>query len=474
MGKLVSAEPIPPLRPDLEVGRRVDGVVDVRDPRLLNVYSVDAAYFELARYFDGRRGAAEIRVAARGAGVEVEEADVVEAAEVLEALLLLDTPAAREAEPSLENAAPHALLEPVERRLRRLPVVQPDGRWSCHACGACCHGLAVELSEAEEARIDPSLYRDVLGDEPFAVDAFIDPELPARRILRQRQEPRRPCIFLGADGLCLVHARQGMEAKPDACQIFPYTVVHLPKAPPRLALRTNCHTMHETWVSGAPAETAIPDVRRILETHASQKVPKEVRLFGAERPSEDVVPILDRIADVLEEPGATPGVLARIDREHLDGRARKRRRAFGRRLAAYARDEREGPVPVEEGGLWEHLSVIARPLEALEAMSRGRAPPSPRPEVARFLGRQARLALHGLGPFNLPDAGVGLVALILATEATLHAVGEHGRLPRANRAFMAFTAPILENTAHAWPVLDAIDPDLAATLRATYAETLGS
>jgi hypothetical protein len=73
--------------------------------------------------------------------------------------------------------------------LKVLPQAQPEARWSCHRCGECCHGLAVELSAAEEARIDRSLYRDVLGDRPFVERAFIDPDSPAKRVLRHKPGP---------------------------------------------------------------------------------------------------------------------------------------------------------------------------------------------------------------------------------------------------------------------------------------------
>jgi hypothetical protein len=47
-------------------------------------------------------------------------------------------------------------------------VFQEAARWSCHACGACCHGLVVEISREEESRIDAKLYPDLLGAEHFA------------------------------------------------------------------------------------------------------------------------------------------------------------------------------------------------------------------------------------------------------------------------------------------------------------------
>lgn len=448
------------------MARRPDGYVDVRDPRLFSVYTLDASYLDVAAYFDGARSAAEVRSAMRANGARAfDPRRITEVAEELGALFLLDTEEAASAEPVPENAAPHGLLEGTERRLRVLPNVEPDARWSCHACGACCHGLVVEITEEEEQRIDARLYADVLGGEHFAHDAFIDPVEPAKRILRQRKDRNDACVFLSEDGLCLVHARQGMEHKPDACQIFPYMVIHVPDEPPRIALRTNCHSMYRSFRDGASVEEAIPEVRRLTKTHASLRVPSRIPVFRRERSAGQVSRLFSKVASVLEREGGTPAALREIDDKLLKGRARASRRAYGRRLLEYLALEREGRVPVEEGGLSHQLRLVQRPKAALEAMARGKNPPATPEPVAHFLGRQARLALYGFGPLNLPDAGVGLVALMLSLEAALHAVGPRGRLRTANRAFMAFASPLLESTTHAWPLLDAIDPDLAAQLR---------
>ncbi|MEL6187203.1 MAG: YkgJ family cysteine cluster protein, partial [Myxococcota bacterium] len=236
---------IPALRDDLEVTRRPDGQVDVRDPRLLNVFTLDSEYLEVAVHFDGLRGAKEVVEAHRLADKKkIRPKEVKAIAEEMDALLLLDTEEAATATPNMENTSPQPLLGPApsSHRLRVLPQTPASSAWSCQACGACCHGLVVELTEAEEARIDASLYQDVLDGQGFAYDAFVDPELPAVRVLRQRVEDRHACVFLAEDGRCLVHARQGPESKPDACQIFPYMVVHVPGRTPHLAMRTNCQS----------------------------------------------------------------------------------------------------------------------------------------------------------------------------------------------------------------------------------------
>lgn len=462
-------EVIPPLREELEVTRRPDGHVDVRDPRLLNVFTLDSSYYEIAVLFDGERTSREVAEAmVELEGEPHDESDIATVARELEELLLLDTPAALEAEPSIENTAPHSILEGVRRRLRVLPDLPPASGWNCQACGACCHGLVVELTEEEEARIDASLYRDIIGDEDYATEAFIDPEEPTKRVLRQRSDDDNACIFLSEDGLCQIHARQGMTHKPDACQIFPYMVIHVPGGRPRVGMRTNCQSMHETWKTGTTADEAVPEIKRLLKTHDSLSIPKKIQVFGSEKTPEQVVRWFGRVMKRFTADGVTRASLREVDDKILKGRVAKSRRSYGKRMLAAIDAERAGPVPVQEGGIEHHLRVLQEPLAPLEAMRRGRKPSKTPEEVARFLARQTGLVLHGFGPLNLPDAGIGLVGLLLTLEACLHAVGPEGDLRTANLAFLGFTSPLLENTAHAWPILFAVDADYTEELRTHY------
>ncbi len=453
--------PIPSLRQDLEARFRSDGTVDVRDPRLLQIFTLDADDYRLAQRFDGRT--AEAVASALGNGVT--PGQVVEVAEELDELSLLDTPEARAREPDRSNLTPYGQTSATRRRLRVLPEPYGEPRWGCQACGACCHGLTVEVSRAEEARIDPSLYPDILQGEPFAEWSFVDPDQPARRVLRQVDERRGACIFLDEGGLCSVHARQGMEAKPDACQIFPHVVMHVPGGPPRLTLRLNCESMHETHESGPTTRSQIPDVVRILKTHPAITAPREVEWFGETIAFREYDAYVQRAIDHLETSDDVGLALQAIDDELCERRARRARRGFGRRLPAYLKAERSGPAPVEEGGYGQHVQRLKRWPEALAAMAAGRRPPRVSAPVGRFLTRQLTQALYGLGPLHWPDAGFGLTGFVLAGEAILHAVGPRGRLKTANTAFSVFTAPLLETTHHAWPMLEAIDEEYVECLK---------
>lgn len=452
--------PIPALRRDLDVQVRRNGTVDVRDPVLFQVYNLDGDDFEMARRFDGRKTAEQLATE----DVPVDQVDAL--AEEFRELFLLDVPEVWEQEPALENLSPHSQLSPSRKRLKVLPEPLDGARWSCRACGACCHGLTVEIRPDEEARIDPSLYQDVLQGEDFAEWSFLDPDDSKKRVLRQLPERKNACIFLDERGLCRIHARQGMEAKPDACQVYPHVVVHVPKGPPRLALRLNCESMHETFERGPPITSHLPDVLRVHETSPGLRAPKTVEFFGESVPFSEFDQVLRDVIDIFREEGVGPDSLQKIDRLHCGGRARRARRRFGKNLLGYVEAERDADVPVQEGAFFPALRRLKRGRVALEAMRRGAQPPPVGPRVNRFLTRQATEALWGLGPLNVPDGGYGLASLLLGLEAVLHAVGSRGRLATANTAFWVFTGPLIETPHHVWPFLEALDAGHADALRA--------
>ena len=121
----MQADPIPALRTDLELTHRADGYVDVRDPKLFNVYVLDESYLTIAGQFDGDRGVSEVQDALLElTGEPIDADEVVDAVDCLTTLLLLDTPEVANAEPEVDNAPPPALLDGVDRELSRLPRVR--------------------------------------------------------------------------------------------------------------------------------------------------------------------------------------------------------------------------------------------------------------------------------------------------------------------------------------------------------------
>lgn len=82
----------------------------------------------------------------------------------------------------------------------------------CRRCGACCRvpGL-VRVDEADVSRLAAALG---MGERAF-VNAYTM-LAPGRTGLALAGDPEGPCVFLGADNLCRVHA-----ARPRQCREYP-------------------------------------------------------------------------------------------------------------------------------------------------------------------------------------------------------------------------------------------------------------
>lgn len=456
-------EPVAPLRDDLQVLKRGNGFVEVRDPHRLQVLTIHAGDFEIAEAFDGETSVHDL--VARGADAPGggDRRRIRRVIEEFESLYLLDTPEAWDAPPVEDNVAPWTQMD-ARRGLHVLPIAAPDAHWGCNGCGACCHGLQVELTAEEDARIDRHLYDDVLEGEDYAEEVFLTADRGPRRVLRQTG-PDQACVFLADDGRCWIHARQGMEAKPDPCQIFPLMVVHVPDERPRIGVRVNCQSMYQTYESGPPVSAHAQHALRISRDAMVHKAPARIRMFKKHVRFEEFDALCRDIRGVLWDHGVGLEAFRRIDKRHLGHRWSMARSRYGARLRAYITEERDGALAVGSGAYADVLARVARGERALAAMAKGKAPREASEEVQEFLRKQINNLLYLSAPLNLPDAGYGLVAVLLATEATLHATGKHGGLKVANAAFDVFTNPIVETLEHAWPILDAIDKKFARKMR---------
>lgn len=433
------------------------GAIEIRDPRLLTLFTVDRPSLEIARAFDGVRGAKGL---ARGPLRGHSEAEIQAVANDFMGRLLLDTAEARAARATPDRALPPSLLD--THILAAAPVAHPEARWACHACGACCHGFVVELSPEEDARIDRRLYRDLLGEEDYAEEQFVSAEEPARRVLRQDPSRKLACIFLLPDGRCAVHARQGGAAKPNACRVFPFTVLKAPRRAPRLGLRLNCQSLERSFEAGPLAEREAPEVFDALEGLPVLRAPQTIQLFGRAVRFRELEVLTDEIAAELALRGLSAASLALLDRRHLGGRVAKARRRYGRGLLRYL-DEERASAQLREGATYAaSLRRVKRGRAALEAMAAGRRPPAVAPRVEAFLRRQLANAIYLGAPLHAPDAGLGLAVLFLALEASLHALGPRGSLREANHAVDVFTAPLIETEEHLWPLLAAVAPEYTA------------
>lgn len=114
-----------------------------------------------------------------------------------------------------------------------LPVILPEikvQQWSCHGCANCCRELVVHLTPRDRREID----RQEWGDK-IAGPAYV--KLGGEHVLNHA--PNGACVFLDEAGKCRIHAAHGSEAKPLACQLYPFSL-HRDAQKLRVSLRFDC------------------------------------------------------------------------------------------------------------------------------------------------------------------------------------------------------------------------------------------
>jgi lysine-N-methylase len=104
--------------------------------------------------------------------------------------------------------------------IRQLPVLQ---NWDCHQCGSCCTDYWVPVSEEERQRILAQGWEQ--EPEYRGVKLFVKYGPPWRRRYRLALTTGDRCVFLDERGLCKIHAKFGLHAKPFACRLYPYILV---------------------------------------------------------------------------------------------------------------------------------------------------------------------------------------------------------------------------------------------------------
>ena len=152
----------------------------------------------------------------------------------------------------------------------RLPIYIPElpaQKYSCHGCGSCCRDFTVQLTDADMQKLHDQGWKERLGQE-YVV------KFRGHSWLKQTDDGA--CVFLGDNGLCKVHAEFGLEAKPLACQFFPFM------------LSPNTRDTHDgisfacgsvVASKGAPLQTHRDDVRRMGEL-LPVSAPMPVKLQG--------------------------------------------------------------------------------------------------------------------------------------------------------------------------------------------------
>ena len=152
----------------------------------------------------------------------------------------------------------------------RLPIYIPElpaQKYSCHGCGSCCRDFTVQLTDADVQKLHEQGWKERLGQEyvvKFRGHSWL------------KQTDAGACVFLGDNGLCKVHAEFGLEAKPLACQFFPFMLSPNTRDT-HVGISFACGSVLAS--KGSPLQTHRDDVRRMSELLPAS-APMLVKLQG--------------------------------------------------------------------------------------------------------------------------------------------------------------------------------------------------
>ena len=158
----------------------------------------------------------------------------------------------------------------------RLPIYIPKlqgQKYSCHGCGACCRDFTVQLTDTDLQKLHEQGWKERLGQE-YVV------QFRGHSWLKQTDDGA--CVFLGDNGLCKVHAEFGLEAKPLACQFFPFMLSPNVRDT-YVGISFACGSVVAS--KGAELESHRGDVRRmseLLPASAPMPVQLQAKLFASE------------------------------------------------------------------------------------------------------------------------------------------------------------------------------------------------
>lgn len=169
----------------------------------------------------------------------------------------------------------------------------PGQRFDCRGCTNCCRDLVVHLTRRDIDAIDRQNWAGKIEGPAYV-------RLGRETVLNHR--PDGGCVFLSPDGKCRIHSEFGAEAKPLACQLYPFTLEPESGAL-QVGIRFDCPTVARNdgvhLSSHRPALTTLARaMNEAMPEHFAE--PRTATLLTpgrplSERELDDVVKRLDRL-----------------------------------------------------------------------------------------------------------------------------------------------------------------------------------
>ncbi|MEZ0228226.1 MAG: YkgJ family cysteine cluster protein, partial [Planctomycetota bacterium] len=152
-----------------------------------------------------------------------------------------------------------------------------ESRFTCHGSGECCRTYVLGPIEAEDVRRLERL--DIAGAFPaLGAAPYIQQDEQGRYYLARKDEH---CVFLLDDARCGIHAKFGVEAKPNLCRLYPWRA-QLTVAGLRIVDTSECSTFARSVGVGEPLREQLDRIRPLL--HARHEIHHPVALLDREHP----------------------------------------------------------------------------------------------------------------------------------------------------------------------------------------------
>lgn len=180
-----------------------------------------------------------------------------------------------------------------------LPIVtlNTEEKWDCHQCGICCRGSLVPLSKQDLDRLRRQRWENEPGYENVRITV---PHRGAESKQRLAHRPDGTCVFLKDDGLCTIHSKLGLEAKPTICKTFPMQLVPQDQHAV-LTYRRACPSAAAD--KGAGVADRVPAIKKMVKAKHLKAEPIAPPLLktGESRDWKTIRSVLEAVGSLLQD-----------------------------------------------------------------------------------------------------------------------------------------------------------------------------
>ena len=115
-----------------------------------------------------------------------------------------------------------------------------DQSWTCTGCGKCCTMWDIPVTIEEKERIEKL---NIPGFD-FKNEEFFTQNKKFQHLFLIKKRNNR-CVFLGDDGLCIIHKLHGEAVKALACRLYPFHILRWSDGHPSISFRFDCVAVSE-------------------------------------------------------------------------------------------------------------------------------------------------------------------------------------------------------------------------------------